>query len=60
MINKVPFAKIPSKDFFNLSSNPFVREKMAKALHIVLVKAGDYIKKKVESKLPLEICTVEI
>jgi hypothetical protein len=25
MINKIPFGKIPSKDFFNVSSNPFVR-----------------------------------
>ena len=60
MIKKIPFSPILHKDFFNSSSTPEVREVMNKAMHVLQLKAGDWIKNMVVSAQPFTIYSVEI
>lgn len=60
MINSIPFSSIPSKDFFNTSSIPEVREIMQKAMHVVVLKACNYINDLVVKSKPFTIFSIEM
>jgi len=60
MISRIPFSKIPTKDFFNTSSTSETRETMAKALQVLKLKAGSIVKDFVEDSSPFSIFAVEL
>jgi len=53
MIEKLPFTKIPSKNFFKVSFDSDVQRQMQAALEIVKMKAGDLLANAINSKVSI-------
>jgi len=60
LIENLPFTTVPSKDFFNISTSPDVRETMKKAFKVLEMKSSIFIKDAVESTLPIKLFSVEL
>ncbi len=60
MVANIPFAKVPSSDFFNASTSVFVRESVHKMIKIIEAKAASEIAKIVQGFFPVTIYNVEL
>jgi hypothetical protein len=53
MIQNIPLAKVPSKDFFNASTSVYVRESVHKMIKIVEAKAAHEIANIIQGFFPM-------
>lgn len=60
MIQNIPLAKVPSKDFFNASTSVYVRESVHKMIKIVEAKAAHEIANIIQGFFPMQIYNVEL